>query len=193
MRRMTISLIACLGVSLGAGLTPCFAQGAPSAPAKAAEKPAPVSTDPESTSATYGDWVLHCVRTTGQTGPKTCEAVQSIMVKGQSAPFAQIVFARPNGTEPLRLTVLLPHNVGLTVRPRVELTEGKPSSFDLTWRRSLPGGCVADAVATDDDLRKLRAVDAKSRIVFNDAGDHELALPWSLRGLSQVLDALAKS
>ena len=63
----------------------------PAAPAAATPAAPAVSTDPAQTTASYGDWVLRCVRTgDGGTGPRVCEVVQTMVVQGQTQPVAQI-------------------------------------------------------------------------------------------------------
>lgn len=66
------------------------------ASAAAAAVPAPpaVSSDPQATSATYGDWVHVCHRQAAS-GERLCEISQSIQVQGQPAPIAQLAVSMP--------------------------------------------------------------------------------------------------
>jgi len=64
--------------------------------------------------------------------------------------------------------------------------------FDLAWRRCLPNGCLADIVMNGDLLKTLRARTEPLQVAFKDAGERDATLPFSLRGLSASLDALAK-
>ena len=66
------------------------------------------------------------------------------------------------------------------------------SALDLPWRRCLPGGCFADALAADDVLKRWRGLTEPGRIVLKSASGREVALPLSFRGLAPALDALAK-
>lgn len=64
--------------------------------------------------------------------------------------------------------------------------------MDLTWRRCLPGGCLADGAVSEDALRRVRGWTEPARVTFADGTGRIVALPFSPRGLTQALDALAK-
>jgi invasion protein IalB len=150
----------------------------------------PVSADPTMTTAAFGDWLLRCVRT-GESGrEKLCEVLQSITVEGQSAPFAQIAIGRLQPKDPLRATVVLPHNVTLATPAQVQAGEAD-TPLGLTWQRCLPGGCFADAILVDDVRTRWRAATRAGSISFADGAGRRIGLPISFRGLSQALDALA--
>ncbi len=171
------------------------AQGAP-APAPAAATPAPapaappVSADPSMTTAAFGDWLLRCVRTGENGREKVCEVLQSITVEGQSGPFAQIAIGRLQPKDPLRVTVVLPHNVALNSPARVQAGEAD-TPLGLTWQRCLPAGCYADAALADDVRNRWRATTGAGSISFADGTGRRVGLPISYRGLAQALDALA--
>ena len=159
-------------------------------PAKPAGAPA-VPADPAQTTATYGDWVLRCVRTGDKaTGPRACEVVQTMVLQGQQQPVAQIAVGYDK-TE-LRLTLLVPPAVSFSKVPTVSAQGGAPPRFDLTWRRCLPTGCFADIVANADVLKTLRSRTEPLQVAFKDAGERAATLPFSLRGLVPALDALSK-
>jgi invasion protein IalB len=154
----------------------------------------PVSSDPESTTAIFGDWTLHCVRAQTATKQiKLCEVVQSILVQGQTNPIAQIAFGRVNPDDPLKITAQLPQNLSFPSVVKVSVGEKNPQGADLAWRRCLPGGCFADADVRDDQLSGWRAQNDKGHLEFTDAAGRDIVLPFSFRGLAQALDALAKS
>lgn len=163
--------------------------------APAPKTPAPVAADPSATTAAFGDWILRCVKAGDAANPKrVCEVVQSIVVEGQQAPVAQVALGRLQPTSPLRFTLVLPHNVSLTALPRVSTGEADKQPVELGWLRCLPIGCFADAAAKDDLLAKWRAAgDGRGLIVFAEGAGRPVTLPFSLRGLAQALDALAKS
>ena len=74
---------------------------------------APVSAEPRETSATFGDWVARCQRIGAAGAEKSvCEAAQTLVIKGQQAPIAQIAFGRSEGGS-VAATVLLPINIAL--------------------------------------------------------------------------------
>lgn len=181
-----------------AGCTLADAQAAktgqqPTPPA-VAPKAAPVSADPASTSATYGDWVLRCQRV-GQADKtqRVCEVAQTIQVQGQPSPIAQLALGKIAASDPLRVTVALPNNISLPGSIVLGLSEKDPTPMPLTWRRCLPGACIADLTLTVDQLKAVRVASDAGRLVFKDAAGRDVVLPISFRGLAQALDALSKA
>jgi invasion protein IalB len=155
--------------------------------------PAPVAGDPVQTTATYGDWVLRCARTAeGGTGPQTCEIVQTLVLQGQQQPIAQVAIGSIDKTSALRLTVVVPTAISFSKAAYVIGAAGTPNLFDLTWRRCLPSGCFADIALSADSLKIMRARTEPANLVFRDAGERDITLPFSLRGFPQALDALGK-
>ncbi len=188
------------GLALGA-VTAQAQTPRPAAPRTSAQKPAaatptppspppPVSAEPQSTSATFGDWVLRCDHPAG--AARICEVVQSITVQGQGT-VAQLAFGQPTAADPLRLTVLLPPNITIATRPKVMADAQDSQGMELTWLRCVSGGCMADVTLSDDDLRRLRTRELPGRITFKDAANHDVTIPLSWRGLPQAMDALAKA
>ncbi len=109
----------------------------------------------------------------------------------QPKPVALIAVGREKPTEPIRLVVQLPVNVNIPGRLKITLKEGVPA-FDLNIERCVPTGCFVVLQPADDILRQLRAQADPGRISYKDAAQHDVARPFSLRGLSQALDALPK-
>ena len=163
----------------------------PPAPLPAAPTPpAPVPNEPQRTTSTFADWTLRCDRP--ENGPHVCEVAQTLYDQAQVV--SQTAIGRTNRAEQLRLTILVPVNVTLASAPRLTAGENEPSvpPLQLTWRRCIQAGCLADTLLTEDILRRLRARTEPSRILFQDSAGREVALPFSPRGLPQALDALAK-
>jgi invasion protein IalB len=174
-----------------AGLLAAGGAAAQSPPAAASAAPAAVSADPAQTTATYGDWVLRCVRPgNGATGRRLCEVVQTMMVKGHAKPVAQIAIG--NDKTDLRLTLLVPPAVSFSKVPTVSAQGGAAPRFELAWRRCLPHGCFADVAVDAALLKTLRSRTEPLQVAFKDAGERDATLPFSLRGLVPALDALAR-
>jgi invasion protein IalB len=175
--------------------TTAFAQQKPSStppappPPPASSAAAPISAEPTSTTASFGDWVLRCQKIEAV---RACEVGQSITVQGQSGPIAQLAIGRPAPKEKLRLTIVLPNNVTLTAPVRLGTGEKVDQGLSLAWRRCLTVGCFADNELPDDQLRRYRMTSEPGRLVFQDGAGRELALPFSFNGLAQALDALAR-
>lgn len=179
---MPFSRSSCLAGVFAVLGCPALAQNAP-----------PVAPEPSSTSATYGDWTTRCARegTDGKT--LVCEAVQSLVTQGQSAPVAQIALGRLAPKAPLRLTLVLPVNVAFDRMPQMLIEEQAASAVTLSWRRCAPGGCFADLEIKPETLNLWRAATKAGQIQFRNAANQDLALPFSFKGLGQALDALPKN
>ena len=157
-----------------------------------------VSSEPQQTSASFGDWAVRCVRPAASqgTGKPVCEVAQSLLVKGQQDPIAQIAFGRPlaeQGADPgLTPTVLLPVSIAFDKPPKLGPGPDDAQAVTLTFRRCLPGGCLADAKTDAAFLTTLRNASKPGHLSFTDAAERTMTLPLSVRGLAQVLDELAK-
>jgi invasion protein IalB len=160
----------------------------------AASATAPVSHDPQATTATYGDWVLRCQKQ-GEGAPaiKTCEVAQSLQVQGQADPVVQIAIGRLSQKDPLKLVIVVPTNVSFPSTPQLAIDEKDEHPAMLTWRRCVPGGCVAETIVKDDLLKRWRSQSGRGRLQIKDAGNRDVVLPFSFRGLSEALDALNRS
>lgn len=151
-----------------------------------------VPNDPQRTTATFGDWTLRCERLSND--QRVCEAATAIMAtaQGQSGPIAQVAIGRPVPHEPLRITLVLPANVGLGSPPRLAAGETARALAELSWRRCLPGACYADTAIDDAALNELKARQEPARLSYRDGAEREIALSLSTRGLAQSLEALSK-
>ena len=158
------------------------------------ETSAPVSTEPQQTSASFGDWVVRCERPM-PTGKRVCEAAQSLIIKGQQGPIAQIAFGHPpsdKGVDPtLLLTVLLPVSIAFDQPPKLAGSDDA-NAATLTFRRCLPGGCIADGKPAPDFMKDLRGTQKPGHLTFTDAAERTITLPVTYRGLAQALDDLAR-
>ena len=156
-----------------------------------APKP-PASPEPTSTTASFGDWVLRCQKIENGPATRVCEVAQSLTVQGQAQPIAQIAMGRTSAKDRIRLTVVTPVNVSFPSTPRVTLGDKAEQAVGLAWKRCLPMGCFADVELSDDMIKRLRSPVEGPRLAFTDGAGRDLALPFSLSGLPQALDALAK-
>ena len=84
-----------------------MAQQTPTAQQAQPQKPT-AGVEPTSTTASFGDWVLRCQKVEGAAVTRLCEVAQSLMVKGQSAPVAQIAMGCSSTSEWIRLVVIAP-------------------------------------------------------------------------------------
>jgi invasion protein IalB len=132
--------------------------GPAQSPARQAPTPAaPVGPEPQATTATYGDWLLRCQRVT-TTGPvhQVCDVTQTVQAQGQQNPILQITVGAPAPKEPMKLAILAPVNVSFPSVARVAVDEKDAQPAELTWRRCVPGGCVAELEVKDELLKRWR-------------------------------------
>jgi invasion protein IalB len=184
-----VMLCACVGLA-------SFATAAVAQKPAPAQPAPPASTEPTTTTASYGVWTKRCQtgRTDAGAELKLCQVEQAIVPQGQQGAIAEIFISRPaNPKEEMRLTAVLPNNISFPSAPKITNGE-KEVGTDLTWRRCLPGGCFADAVPKEDMLRNWRAETGENtgKLVFVDASGRTLTVQFSFRGFGQAMDALAK-
>lgn len=187
-------LLAMLGSSAALAQVPAGAgTPAPAAAAPQNSRAAPVSSSPDRTTASFGDWTLRCERPSVPAGSaRICEIAQWIQIQGQQAPIAQIAIGRVNKSDPLKVTIVLPHNVTLLAPPGLLSEDKDAKPFGATWQRCLPIGCMAELVLRDDLVKRFRSLNEAGAILFKDGASRDIKLPFSMRGLSQALDALAR-
>lgn len=177
---------------------PADAQATRSKAKPAAEEPAPAAppapaadtkpAGPDMTTETYGDWVLRCRLANSV---KRCEVSQTIVIQGQANPLAMIAVGREKAGDPLRMVVQLPVNVAFDGGVKAMLADGTQGA-ELGFRRCLPAGCFADAGLDDAALGNLTRQTEPGLVKFKDAGNREIALPLSLKGLSMAIEALQR-
>jgi invasion protein IalB len=118
--------------------------------------------------------------------------VQSIQVRGQNAPIAEIAMGRPAANGPLHVTAVVPTNVAFPTVIRIAMEENDAHPLNLTWMRCLPGGCFADATPNEELIKRWRVHQEPGRIMFKDGANRDVTLPMSFQGLGPALDALSK-
>jgi invasion protein IalB len=194
-KRQANSVLATIACATLVGLPQPRAQTPAPRPAQSpatAPTSTPVGPEPQSTTATFGDWVLRCVRGAPPDSPQwVCEVAQTLEVKGQGV-VAQIALRRLSPKEPIRMTIVLPPNVSLSSGVRVSVTEKDENIVELEWKRCLPGGCVAEGEVRDDLLRSWRTQSGAGKIHYVLGSTQPLGLSFSFRGLAVALDNLAK-
>ncbi len=186
LRKLVLNASAALSVILP---SPMLAQSAAAQASKPASAPAAAPAGADMTTATFGDWQMQCRSATP--GPRACELLQSVVVQGQTAPFAQIGVGRIAPGEPLYFTAVLPTNVTFPSVVRVSLDEKDAQPVEVVWTRCLQGGCFASVALKDEVLKKWRTHDGPARLVFKNGAAQESVVPISFRGLARALDALA--
>jgi invasion protein IalB len=146
---------------------------------------------PQSTTATYADWVVQCLTQAGTPPEKLCEMAQVTQLQGKNVPFSRIAVGHPAKDHPVKLVVQLPVNASFATAVRVQTSDTDPG-LTAPFARCLPGGCFAEFDLKEETLRKLRAASGAGKLSFADAGGHDIAVPLSFNGFAQAYDALLK-
>jgi invasion protein IalB len=141
----------------------------------------PAAPEADMTTATFGDWMLRCRQNEAGKPGRTCEVVHTVMIQGQTAPFAQLALGRLAPGQPLILTAVVPVNVTFPSTLRVSLDEKDPKPFEMAWARCLPGGCFASLAVDADALARWRTQDEGGRITFKNGAGQDTAVVISFR------------
>jgi len=148
----------------------------------------------ESTSATYGDWVVRCERDAAVPTKKTCQMAQvtQVQVTGKSVPFSRLAVMPPASGQPIGLEAQFPVNVSLRA-PVIVRTQDADPGFAAPFDHCLPAGCFAEFELKEDMLKKLRAAEGAGKVTFKDASGRDVVVPISFKGFREAFDALAKT
>lgn len=151
---------------------------------------APVSSQPETTTASFGAWTLRCQTAKDQ---KVCEIDEAVAPQNQQNTIARIGLAHPLADRAqLRITVAVPPIIFIPTAPSIKAKPDEPG-VALTWKQCFGGGCFAEAIMTPAEIKVWRAVEADTgRIMFSATPTRNLAVQFSMRGFAQALDALNK-
>ncbi|WP_210161387.1 invasion associated locus B family protein [Bradyrhizobium sp. STM 3843] len=146
---------------------------------------------PQSTTATYADWVVQCLTHAGTPPEKMCEMAQLTQLQGKNVPFSRIAVGHPAKDHPIKLIVQLPVNASFATAVRIQTTDSDPG-LTAPFARCVPGGCFAEFDLKEDTLKKLRAASGVGKLSFAEAGGQVVAVPLSFNGFAQAYEALLK-
>jgi invasion protein IalB len=147
--------------------------------------------EPQSTTATYADWVVQCQTRAGTPPEKLCEMAQVTQLQGKNVPFSRIAVGHPAKDQPIKLVAQLPVNASFATAVRIQTGDTDPG-LTAPFARCVPGGCFAEFDLKDETLKKLRAASGGGKLSFADAGGHDVAVPLSFNGFAQAYEALLK-
>jgi len=165
------------------------------ASAQAQRQPAPpppvtgAVSQPDNTTATYGDWVLRCQQSVGS---RVCEIVQTIEQQGQRGPIALIAVGRPVKAEPYKLVIQVPPNLTLGNNAGVRVSVADKDEALAVFQRCTPGGCFGEASLNDDAFKRWRGLGEAGQLRYQDSTKREVTLPISFRGFTAATDALQR-
>jgi invasion protein IalB len=147
--------------------------------------------NPQRTTATYDDWVVRCEIHAGPPQQKICDMAQMAQVQGQANPISRVGIPKPGKGEGLKLLIQLPINVSIPGGVKFQ-TDDKDPGLLAPFKRCIPAGCFAELDLKDDMMKKFRAAAQSWKMHFKDGGEHDVAIPLSLKGFAQAYDALMK-
>lgn len=143
---------------------------------------------PQRTTASYDDWTVRCeINDT----VKSCEMTQAMQIKGQAQPVTQIAIGRQAKNDPMKIVFQVPINVWLPTGVKL-VADDKDPGIVGTYRRCLPGACIADSELKDDVVKKLRSLTENGKLQFKDGVLQDVAIPISFKGFGQAYDAMLK-
>jgi invasion protein IalB len=145
----------------------------------------------QSTTATYTDWVVQCVTQTTTPPQKICDMQQLTEVKGKSNPLSRIVVPHPVRGKPISLIIQLPVNVWLATGVKLELVDKEPA-LTGQFTHCIPAGCFAEIGLNDAAMKAFRTASKPGKLIFKNAGQHDIDIPVSFKGFGQAFDALSK-
>ena len=163
----------------------------PPSPAQQMTQAPAVVEAPQSTTATYADWVVQCQTRAGPPAEKICDMGQVTQLQGKNVPFSRVAVAQPVKGQPIKLMVQLPVNASFAANVRIQASDTDPG-VAAPFARCLPGGCFADFDLKDDVVKRMRAASGAGKLSFADAAGHDVSVPISFNGFAQALDALVR-
>ncbi len=142
---------------------------------------------PQSTTATYENWVVRChVLKAGN----VCEMTQTTQVKGGSQPVTQIAIGHGKDGG-LVIVVQVPVNVWLSSGVKL-VTDDKQTAVSASFKRCVPQGCFAETALGDDAIKTLRAQTNNGVLQFANAAQQEVDIPVSFKGFDAAYDSIKK-
>lgn len=188
-RQIALALAAVLLTGTALAQAPAQRPGQQRAPqAQATPAPGAVS-QPDNTTATYGDWVMRCQ---ASVAARVCEIVQTLEQQGQRGPIALVAIGRPVKDEPIKLVIQVPPNLALGDKVSVRVTVADKDEALAVFQRCLPGGCFAEASLSDEVFKRWRGFGEAGQMRYLDAAKREVALPLSFRGFPAAAEALQR-
>lgn len=153
--------------------------------ALASAAPAAVAGDAKTANEVFGDWVLHCTKTSK--GEEACALHQRIMAADTKLPVAAFALARSKEKQDLRFAAILP--LGLDIPAGVAGRAGD-LPLTLTIQTCVKRGCIASTMVDDKLLAALHR-NATLGVTFHMRSVAEaVTVPVSINGLDAGLKAL---
>jgi invasion protein IalB len=144
---------------------------------------------PQSTTATFGDWVVHCERIDQGAA---CETTQTTLVKETNQVASVIAIAAGRGNGPTKVVFQTAVNIWLQTGITLASRDGQ-IAIAANFLRCVPTGCFAETEISPNVMQKLRAMRDPGSLRFKDASQNDVAIAVSFNGFGQAYDALSKA
>jgi invasion protein IalB len=145
------------------------------------------ASEPESTTATYGEWTVRCRIQGDENSSKICEMVQILRTGNPAQIVAQLAIGRPPGGDSLKLVVQLPIRVWLSQPVNLKISESV--SIQGNYFQCQPSACLAEMDLDDAAVKSLEDSETLS-LGFLGPDRGQISLDVSLRGFPDALSAL---
>jgi invasion protein IalB len=145
----------------------------------------------QSTTATYGDWVLQCQSVAGPPPQKICDIAQVTEVQGKNIPLSRIAISRAAKTQAFTFSAQVPVNVSFRANLRIQVSASDPG-LAMPFDHCLPVGCFVQFELKEDVIRKFTAATAAGKMTFKSANGQDIAIPISFKGFPQAFSALGQ-
>lgn len=154
--------------------------------------PATAQTGPDSTTETYGDWMVRCVppapvASEGAPAGPTCLALQE-QRDSQTNQLVMQMSLQSEG-EAQRLTIIAPF--GLKLDKGLVLLDGDREILRLAFLTCLPDGCVATDLMDPAKIAALTAAESLT-VAMQASGGQPLQVVLSPQGLQAAVTRLAR-
>jgi invasion protein IalB len=144
--------------------------------------------EPQSTTATYDDWVVRCAM---HDAAKVCQMTQSTQLKGQSQPVTQIAIGRQVKNGALKIAFQVPISVWLASGVTLTADDGH-GLVAAHFNRCIPAGCIAETDIEKTVIAKMRRLKKNGTLHFKNVNQQDVAAPVSFKGFGDAFDALPK-
>lgn len=142
---------------------------------------------PQSTTAQYRDWQLHCVA--GKDDSKTCEVASIVPTPHGKGVAARLVFGRTDPGKPSVIVIQLPPGVWLP-DGAVLIVPGAKAPVRAEFKQCLQV-CFAEADIDDATIAAMKSADKPATLAIVNAQRQPMTLPISLNGFKAAEEAMA--
>lgn len=136
----------------------------------------------------FSDWVLRCADDPNNMARGGCFIVQNVINNADQKPVMQIAIGYLANDQTPAAVFTLP--LGVRLPPGALIAIDDKEGLRVPFERCLPEGCKVQFRMTPDHVASFKAGNA-GKLTVQDAAGRGLAIPFSLKGFTAALNALA--